>query len=654
MPDNSTFMRRLNIIIVVVAVVMALYHLVSTQFLFQTFLEHQNNHFAFALVLVLLVTMRKRPKMWPWIAFIMVLGIVGTAYMKINFDPLQERVGFPSTWDVIIGICLVFVALETSRMAFGWIIPGLCLLFIAYMAFGHLIPGPLHHTRFNLDYLVTNLCMGFQGMFGTSLSVSVNYIFLFFLFGGILQKTGALDFFTSLGKLAGRRLRGGPAQTAIISSAFVGSITGSALANVAITGPFTIPLMKKTGYTAEQAGAVEASASVGGQIMPPIMGAQAFLMAAFTGIAYVDIMIAFLIPALLYFLCLGIFVEFQARAQNVQPFREAVDMHDMFVKMPCFVIPILVLVILLLMGKTAMFCAFWGIIALVVVSMAVDYFVYRKIYFRKLIAGMVEGAIGGAKIGVTSAAIGFLMVAITTTGLGMKISVFVTEWSYGILLITLIITMFISLLFGMGVPTMVAYALVAITVAPALVKLGVPLLQAHAFCTFFAIFSNTTPPVALGSLVASTIANSNYFKTAIYAFKLSLIAFILPYIMIYNPNVLMEFTGFIPAALTLLSIIMGIFCLSIFFTRFFLCRLTIFQKALVGICGIFAFAYVFTLQLPYVGMAIALFVILTLWQKQTKKTTSPAAAMELVVKQNDDDETLSVTEEKLHDLMDSI
>jgi len=267
--EQNRLTRVIGILIPVVAVVGALYHLISTQWLFQTFLEHQNNHFAFSLVLVFLVIMKEKPKRWPYLLLLIILGLIATTYVKVFFGDLQERAGFPTSMDMVIGIMLILVALEASRQAFGLAIPVLACIFIAYDLFGHYLPASFYHTQFDLKYVVSNLSIGFQGMYGTALSVSVNYIFLFFLFGGILQKSGAIEFFSSLGKLAGRKLKGGPAQTAVVSSALVGSVTGSALANVAITGAFTIPLMKKVGYKPDQAGAIEASASVGGHVPQP-------------------------------------------------------------------------------------------------------------------------------------------------------------------------------------------------------------------------------------------------------------------------------------------------------------------------------------------------------------------------------------------------
>lgn len=617
--EKSRLSRAVDISITVVAIIGALYHLISTQYLFQTFLEHQNNHFAFSLILVFLISLKKNPKRWPFILVLILLGMVATGYVKVFFTDLQGRVGFPTTMDLVIGILLVVIALEATRQAFGPAIPALAIIAISYDLFGHYLPQPFYHFQFTLEYVVTHLSIGLQGMYGTALSVSVNYIFLFFLFGGILQKSGAIAFFTSLGKLAGRKLRGGPAQTAVVSSAFVGSVTGSAVANVAITGAFTIPLMKRVGYRPEQAGAIEASASVGGQVLPPVMGAQAFFMSAVTGIPYVEIMVAAVIPALLFFTAIGMYVELQARSLKIAPVAEEIDIRGMLIRMPCFVVPLGLLVVLLVKGYTPMFCAFWATIALVATSFITDFVNKERPSLSKLVEGLTIGAIGGAKIGVTSALIGFLMASMTMTGIGVKLSGMVAEWSMGIVFVACVITMLISILFGMGVPTLVAYALVAFIVAPALMHMGVPLLQAHFFCMFFAVFSNLTPPVALAALVGSGIAGGNYFKTAFTAFKISSIAFILPYLIIWNPALILQPQSLSMGMMTIIAILLAMLAIAITITNYYIVKLNALQRALFALCAAMFLGYAFTINYVFFVVGIGLMILLTFYQLQLKR-----------------------------------
>lgn len=616
--ENKRFNVNLELVITIVAIVGALYHLISTQFLFQSFLEHQNNHFMFSLILVFLVALKGKPKSWPMIILVLVAGIVATGYVKVFFEGLEGRIGFPTTTDIVIGIVLVLVALEASRRAFGPIIAILAIIFILYDLFGHYLPPPFYHTNFSLKYVITNLSIGLTGMYGTALGVSVNYIFLFFLFGGILQTSGAMDFFTLLGKWAGQKLRGGPAQTAVVSSALVGSVTGSAVANVAITGAFTIPLMKKVGYRPERAGAIEAAASTGGQIMPPVMGAAAFLMVGLTGIPYLQIMVAALVPALIYFMAIGTYIEFQSRASNIQNTKEPVDMKMLLLRMPYFVVPLIVLMVLLLKSFTAPFAAFWTVIALILTSIIMDFITGRGFRLKALTEGIKIGAIGGAKIGVTSAVLGFLMSSITMTGIGIKLAGMVEEWSMGILIVACVLTMLISILFGMGVPTMVAYALVAIMVVPVLLKMEVSVLQAHFFCMFFAVFSGITPPVALSALVGAQIAEASYMKTAMQAFKICIIAFILPFMIVWNPSLILQPADPLIGVTSLIAVLLAIVVIAVTITNYYLIRLTIKERILFTVTALLLISFVFTMHYALFIAGVVLFVALTLYQRKLR------------------------------------
>lgn len=604
----------LDVAVKVIAVISALYHLISTQYPLQTTIEHQNTHFAFALVLVLLTSMTKKPKGWPFLTFLLLIGLAATGYIQIFYSDLLKRIGFPTTPDMIIGIALIIIALETTRQAYGAVIPGLAIVFIAYDFLGQYLPRPFYHAPFTLEYVISLLSVGFSGMYGTALGVSVNYIFLFFLFGGLLRASGAIDFFMTLGKMAGQKLRGGPAQTAVIASMMVGSVTGSPMANVAITGAFTIPLMKAVGYRPAQAGAIEAAASTGGQIMPPVMGAAAFLMVGITGIAYVDIMVAALIPALIFYLAIGIYAELQARALNITPAKEKVDIRRMLLKMPTFVVPLGLLFTLMFIGRTPMFAAFWAIVSLVLTGFVTDLLAGERPSLHRLVEGITVGATGGAQVGVTAAVIGFMMVSLTMTGIGVKLSGLVEEWSMGILPLAAVITMFISILFGMGVPTLVAYALVALLVVPVLMEMGVPMLQAHFYCFFFAVFSGVTPPVALSALVGASIAGASYFRTSLYAFKICAVVFVLPYLILYNPAIILQPESILVGVMTIIAVLTGMTAFAAVTVNHYISRLTARQRIGAALSVVLLFVYAFTMKDVFFICGIVLFVLFTVSQ----------------------------------------
>ena len=607
--------RILEITIAVIAILGVLYHLVSTQYLFQTVIDHQTNHFLMALLIVFLVTLKKFPKRWPIIGIFILLGVAACLYVKIFLPDLEMRAGMPNTVDVIIGIMLIVVAMEASRQAFGLVIPLLALIFILYVFLGQYMPGPLYHAKFDFGYIISSLSIGLSGMYGTALAVSVNYIFLFFVFGGILESSGAIEFFEQLGKIVGQRLRGGPAQTAVLSSALVGMVTGSSAANVSIVGPFTIPLMKKVGYSAEQAGAIEASASTGSQIMPPVMGAAAFLMAGISGVSYVNIMLAAIIPAALFFLGIGVYAELQARAANLpRAKKEDIDYKKMLVRLPCFGVPLGALMVLLLRGNSPMFSAFWAIILMVVTSIATDYILKQRPNISKLTKGVINGAIGGSQIAVTSACLGFILVAVTMTGLGTKLPGLVSTLSGGNVIIALFITMVASIILGMGVPTLVAYLLVAIMVVPSLMNMGVPLFPAHFFCFFFAIFSGVTPPVALNAIVASKIAQSSYLKTAWMASKISIICIILPWMCVFNPSIMMIFPDFFTGFFSIVGAFLSLVGIGVLMTGCFINLVNLFFRILFGVTTLLFLAFVFSLNYTFLIAGVVLLALLAIYQ----------------------------------------
>jgi TRAP transporter 4TM/12TM fusion protein len=612
--DQKKQRTRLDKIILWFAVAGAIYHLISTQYLFVSTIAHQNIHFAFSGVLVLLIFLKKFPKQWPLFAVLITLFIIATGYVGVFFPALEERVGFPTFMDLIIGILLIILALELSRQAFGLIIPILAGVFILYDFFGHYLPEPFYHMEFGIDYVVSQLSIGLSGMYGTALGVSVNYIFLFFVFGGILERSAALQFFESLGKLAGRKLRGGPAQTAVIASTLVGMVTGSAMANVAVVGKFTIPLMKKVGYKPVDAGAIEAAASSGGQIMPPVMAAAAFLMSGITGIPYVEIAIASIIPALFYFLSIAFYVELNARSRNVGTVHQEVDMRRMMLTLPCFALPLIVLSILLLIGYTPMFAAFWATLLIVIASAITDKLIKRDGIVDRLLDGIEDGAIGGAKIGVVSATLGFLMATMTLTGIGPRLSSMVSEWSLGILVVACIMTMIINIILGMGVPTIVAYALCAMFAAPVMINFGVPLLQAHLFNLYFAVYSGLTPPVAMAALVASQIAGSDYMKTGWKAFFITLPSFIIAYAMIWNTSLNLQFKSLDTGIFSILTVLICLFTIAVVVNNFFRTKLAFWERMLWTLCCIVLFSYVFSVNYIFLVAGIGLLVFLVICQ----------------------------------------
>jgi TRAP transporter 4TM/12TM fusion protein len=432
----------------------------------------------------------------------------------------------------------------------------------------------------------------------------------------MLTTFGATDFFIEFGKIIGSKFRSGPAMTAVVSSALVGMLSGSAVANVGMVGVFTIPLMKKMGYRPEMAGAIEAAASSGGQIMPPVMGAAAFLMAEMIGVPYIYVCAMAAIPAILYYFTVGTYVALQAGKLNVNPVVEKADTRKLLTRAPLFIVPLILLTVLLIDNRSPMFAIFWTIVAIIILGcIRKD----TRPSWSKFVKGVSEGAIGGAQIGVSSACIGIVVATMTMTGLAFKLAGIVEAISGGSLLVALIITMIVSLILGCGVPTIAAYMIVAIGVCPALVKLGADLYAAHFFNFFFAIFSAVTPPVAMASLVASAIAGSPYIKTAVESCKVAVAGFLLPYLIIFCPSLILQFSNPLDAAMQIAATTLLCFVFSILLLRYYFSRLNKPELALVFIsCIIFgAYAYTHNTMLFILGVCLFIFISFQQWRKRS-------------------------------------
>ncbi len=534
----SLFQRSIRFLLTLTAVGMVIYHLFTVYGVVLGSFEHQNLHLAFLFLIIfldrLMVAKTAPAKITQGLLITLAIGV--TLYVGLNLTRLEEDIGFPELTDVIVGIVAIGICIEATRQAWGWTLPIVCSVFITYFFFGHLIPGPLTHREFDFDYVISYLSIGLTGMYGNFLAISANQIFLFVLFGSLMGLLKISDFLNELSKLISGRMRGGPGLASVISSSMIGMVTGASVANVAITGAFTIPYMKKVGYKPALAGAIEATASTGGQLMPPVMGAAAFLMAFFIGVPYADIMIAGIVPAVLFYICVFFGVQAVSVVSDIKAPQEKADMQTILMGIPSFFIPVGIIALLLLFHYSTSVAAFWAIFCcLTIACIRKD-----RPSFQELLVRVVEGAVVGAKIGISLAIVGMISQSLITTGLGGKIAGLVELLSAGNVHLALFMTMIVAIILGCGVPPAAAYSLVAIVVAPTLVKMGVPILSAHFFCFYFAIISAVTPPVALGALAGAGIAKAPYFSTAFKAFVLSLSGFIIPYLIVYNPVILLS------------------------------------------------------------------------------------------------------------------
>ncbi len=538
----------------------ALYHFITSFIGYPATHLHRSAHVAMMLFMAFFLYPARAKgsrKSLPWYDIALAALAVSVAvYVWVDYIPFINRMGSPNTMDVIMGTILIVTVLEASRRISGWPLVILSLIFILYGLVGRSLPGILMHRGYNWRAIINHSFINTEGIYGTSVDVAASYIFLFILFGTIMNKCGMGRFFNDLALAFAGSSKGGPAKVAVIASGFLGSINGSAVANVVTTGTFTIPLMKKTGYSKEFAGAVESSASVGGQLLPPVMGAAAFIMAEILGIKYGVIVISAAIPALLYYL--GIMVQVQLRAEKLNlegvPKEQLPKLSDVMRERGHLLIPIAFLLYMLLFsGSTVIFSAFWAIVATIVVSQARK---STRMTIRQLLDAFSEGTIATVSVAVACAVVGIIIGVVSLTGFGLNMANAIIQLGRSNLMLTLVLTMVTCMILGMGLPSIPAYLITATMAAPALVKLGIPALAAHLFVFYFAMFANITPPVALASFAAAGLSGGDPMKTGWQSVKLSLAGFIVPYIFVYNTALLLlDTTPLIAIRVTLTAII---------------------------------------------------------------------------------------------------
>ncbi len=478
-----------------------------------------------------------------------ILGLVGAGcwmYIVINFQQLVRRSGNNTVLDVIIGIIGILILFESCRRIVGLPIMIIAGTFVVYAFVGKYLPGFLHHRGYSLQRVVCHLFYNTEGIMGTPIGACSTFIFLFILFGALLEKTGIGQFFIDLCNAIAGGASGGPAKVAVLSSALLGTVSGSSVSNTVGSGSFTIPMMKKLGYKGEFAGAVEASASTGGQLMPPIMGAAAFLMAESLGIPYITIVKAAVIPALLYFTGIFITVHLEAKKLGLKgmPREQLPRFLPLFLSKGYMILPLVVIIWFLCAGKTAVYAALMGIVACLVIGIVVsivDLAKGRKPTFgsRDLIDVMCAAARNIISVAIACGMAGIIIGVVTLTGLGLKLGAGLVSLAGGKLFLTLVFTMLASIILGMGAPTTANYLITSTITAGAIIQLGVQPLAAHMFAFYFGIIADVTPPVALAAIAGAAIAKAKPMKTAFNATKLAIGAFIIPYMFVYNSQMLM-------------------------------------------------------------------------------------------------------------------
>lgn len=523
-------------------------------------------HLSFALVLAyLLYPSRKDKKDKPIGVLDVILMFASTwiaIYWMIFYEDILYRVGDTTTADFWMGTIAIILVLEATRRVIGYPVFFLGLLSLFYCHFGALFPGFFLHRGLSLERIIRHMYLGTDGMLGIPIGVVSTFVFLFLLFGAFLKRTGVGEFFIDFANALTGKAAGGPAKVAVISSALQGTISGSSIANVAATGCYTIPMMKRCGYTPEFAGAVEAAASTGGQIMPPIMGAAAFLMAEFTGIPYWTIALSAAIPAVLYFTGVFFAVHLEAKKLGLKglPDSEVKSLWSVIKSRGIFFAPIIVIVMTLNSGQTPIRAGLYGIVTSIIVG---SLYKESRMGFMDFISAFEDGARTAIGVAVVSATAGIVVGMVTVTGVGLKLGAGLVDMAGGNLIITMVFAMLSSMVLGMGVPTTANYVITATIVSPALVMLGVPLIAAHLFVFYFGIIADITPPVCSAAFTGAAIAGGDMMKTGFNATKIAIGAFIVPYMFVLSPQlVLVDVANWLDLLRIILGAILGMLSIS--------------------------------------------------------------------------------------------
>lgn len=605
--------KILDYIITVIAIFMVIWGIISTQRNILAPMQNVVIHGGLAVILIYLKNLKNNRRLWPFYVMMLFLTIISIGYILIEYPNLIQSKDVLNATEIVIGIILFIVFFEATREVSGWIVPGFTLISLVYIFFGMNLPYPFWHPKIPLSHIVSYCGIGLhEGIVGAPLTISANFVFLFVIFGALLGVAKADDFFMEVGKVPSKWFAGGPGMTAVISSALVGTASGSGQANVAITGAFTIPMMKKIGYTPAQAGGIEAAASTGGSIMPPVMGIVAFVMSQYTGIPYVRLIQMAIIPALLYYLCIGTYVHLLGKKMKIEVYQKP-NIKKIIIGAPIFIVPLLVLVWLLFQGRSLRFTIFYVLISLVFLAL------FRKETRRDLstwIKGITKGAILGAEIAVTLGLVGALVSFMDVSGLLIKLPGIVELLSQGILWRTLGFTAIVTIILGCALPPFASYLLAAMICVPVIIKAGVAFEIAHFFVYFYAVFALITPPIGLAVFVAAPMCGASYISTAWEAVKAGVVAWFLPIMVISTPAIILMPSGGINIWLpNLISCLGMLLLLQIMFIGYFLKVSSISERILAGTGALLFILHI--IKFNYIIFVLGIVCIVFLAIKQT-------------------------------------
>jgi len=504
----------------------------------------------------------------------------------VFYQDIIVRLSALNRWDVVFGTMMILLGLEVGRRGLGNSLPGLGVFFILYAVLGPFFPGMFKHRGFGIEVIVTQIYGAMEGYYGMATAFMVKYVVMFIVFGAFLEKSGAGRFFIDLAFALTRRTVGGPAKAAVMGSCLMGSISGSGVANVMMVGTFTIPMMKKVGYKPHVAAAIEAAGSNGGQIMPPVMGSVAFIMAEFTGIPYAKIALASAIPAIMYYITVYSYVHLQARKTGITVAPDenipkiARTLKDGWI----FITPLVILILFIGLGYTPNMAGFAGIVTVVAAS---QFKREKRMTLRDIFDAMVLGGRYTLTIGCIVPSIGIMLAIVGLTGLGLKLSFILTMISGGQIFFAIFLVALISLILGTGLPAGPTYVITAIMCAPAMLELGIPIFIAHMILIWYSIDSDVSPPIAVCAMAAAGIAHADPMKSMFTAWKYSKGLYILPFLFYYRPLLLNG--PVLDVVITIASCTLGLVVAACFLERYLFRKTRVFEQILLGISALLLF-----------------------------------------------------------------
>jgi TRAP transporter 4TM/12TM fusion protein len=589
--DNITGMIELkgNIkyLVSTIAVFMSIFHLYTGTFGLLIALRQRSLHLLLGLVLIYFLYPTFKVKAHTKISSInkidillIALSILATGYMFIYYPDIMRRPSLPITSDLIVGGLCILLVLEAARRTIGISLPLVALLFLFYAYFGAYFPSFLYHRGFSLKRIIDHMYMGTEGIFGIPIGVSASFVYLFILFGVFLGKCGLSEVFINLASALTGKSAGGPAKVAVVASGLMGSISGSSIANVVSTGSFTIPLMMEVGYDKNFAGAVEAAASTGGQIMPPVMGSAAFIMAEFLGINYLTICAAAAIPAIIYFFSVGLMVHLRAKKIGLSGMKEVPSTKFLLKRKGYLFLPIIVIVYFLIAGYTPLRAAVMGIFAAVIVGLI------NKMKFIDIIDALEKAAYNVLTVIAACATAGMIVGVVTLTGLGLKLAHMIVIIAGDNLFLGIVFTMVASIILGMGLPTTAKYIVLVTIAGPALTRLGLVPLAAHLVVFYFGIFADITPPVSVAAYAATGLSGGDSIKTGFIAFRLALAGFLVPYVFSFDPGLLAIDSTLLHTLILISTTIIGVIGLAGALEGYLLTKAKFYERLLLATCAL--------------------------------------------------------------------